>query len=269
MKKLIAASAMSVALSFGGALAVPVDVELQLLVDVSASVSPAEFDLQRDGYVAAFQSSTVQNAILNGDIGSIAVQLIYWSQFAVVAVDWTLIDSAATANAFATSIGNAARPPMAGADGVGMGTGIANAIDFGVSEFDFGGDNDFEGTELVMDVSGDGTENIVNAQGSQASADAVAEARDNALGAGVTSINGLPILGEEAGIVAFYTANVIGGDDPFVIPASSFGDFEPAITQKLAAEITGTNPVPLPMSAWLLLSTLGLFGLYVKLRKTA
>lgn len=36
---------------FGSALAVPVDVELALLVDVSGSISRSEFDLQRQGYV--------------------------------------------------------------------------------------------------------------------------------------------------------------------------------------------------------------------------
>ena len=39
--------------------AVPVDTELALLVDVSGSVSGAEFNLQRQGYIDAFNNPAV------------------------------------------------------------------------------------------------------------------------------------------------------------------------------------------------------------------
>ena len=69
------------------------------------------------------------------------------------------------------------------------------------------------------------------------------------MAAGIT-INGLPILGE-TGLLAWYTANIKGGPDSFIIPAASFSDFATAIQDKLVREITN---VPEPAS-------LGLFGL--------
>ncbi len=46
-----------------------VDTELQLLMDVSGSVSASEFNLQLQGYVDAFYSQAVQDAILDTSDG--------------------------------------------------------------------------------------------------------------------------------------------------------------------------------------------------------
>ena len=235
------------------AAAVPVDLELQLLVDVSGSVNDTEFDLQRQGYVDAFNSTAVQNAILDttgGRIGSIAAQFIYWSGSSEqsIGVDWTLIDSTTTAAQFATDIGNAARP-FSGF------TAPGSVLDFGAPLFT---DNGFEGDTLIIDVSGDGAQN----EGSD-----TATARDNALaGTGgndaIDRINGLPILGEP-GLQDFYADNIVGGIDAFLVAAASFQDFETALEQKLVGEITGEPPnteIPLPASMVMLLSALGGLG---------
>ncbi len=55
-----------------------VDLELVLAVDVSGSVDNAEFDLQVDGYMDAFRSAEVQNAIKNMPNG-IAVTMLFWT----------------------------------------------------------------------------------------------------------------------------------------------------------------------------------------------
>ncbi len=217
--------------------AVPVDVELQLLVDVSGSVDSNEFALQRDGYADAFRSSDVQDAITGGRLGSIAVQLIYFGTNQSIGVAWTQISSALEANAFADAIVAAARPENGS-------TGIGSAINFAFPLFS---NNGFEGDRLVLDVSGDGTSN---------SGPSVTGARDAALAAGVDTINGLPI--GSASLASYYDSNVIGGEDAFSISSSSFNEFETAITQKLATEIS-TPPVPLPAGAVLLLT--GLAGL--------
>ena len=80
-----------------------VDIELQLLVDISGSINTQEYDLQLQGYQAAFESSNVQNAIINGSEGQIAVQLIMWSgpSQQSVMIDWTLVDSASSADTLA------------------------------------------------------------------------------------------------------------------------------------------------------------------------
>lgn len=121
-----------VALSLGSrAEAVQVDLELSLLVDVSGSVSSSEFGLQRGGYSSAFRNSMIQNAIVDtsdGRLGAIAVNFIYWSTQQQETLGWTLIDSAASANAFADSIDAADRP-------FGGGTQPSSAIDFATPLF--------------------------------------------------------------------------------------------------------------------------------------
>ncbi|MGH9910234.1 MAG: DUF1194 domain-containing protein, partial [Nitrososphaerales archaeon] len=76
----------------------PVDLELQLLMDVSGSVDDTEFLLQRTGYSDAFKDPETLSRILGCGDGTIAVQLIYWSgEFEqVVAVDWTEISDSTT-----------------------------------------------------------------------------------------------------------------------------------------------------------------------------
>ena len=251
------AVAFAGALAFGEANAVSVDTELQLLIDVSGSVDATEFNLQQQGYVDAFLDPAVLTAIQAGDIGAIAVQAVYFGSTATVAVPWTLIDDEASAISFANAIGAAPRP------GVGPFTGLSNAIDFAVPQFT---DNGFEGSELVIDVSGDGAENVAAPFGSPAAAAAVSTSRTNALNSGVDQINGLPILGE-AGLESFYADNVIGGPNSFLIAANGFEDFDTAILEKLTTEIS--TEVPLPLSAWLLLTGVAALGAASRMRKAA
>lgn len=203
-----------------------VNLELSLLVDVSGSVDNNEFLIQRNGYANAFRSTAVKNAVAASPNG-IAVNFIYWSGSGQQqqAVAWTLIKTAADADAFANAVQATGRPFSGN-------TGIAGAINFARPLFF---NNDFEGTRLVMDISGDGEENVGTAAN-------LAQARTNALNQGIV-INGLAIGG--TGITNYYRNNVIGGTNSFAIGVDSFNDFEPAIVRKLEAEITA-NPVPAP-----------------------
>lgn len=223
--------------------AIPVALELQLLVDVSGSVDAGEFNLQKGGYVAAFQDPVIQAAIaaLAGS-GGIAVQYISWSgtNQQSVQVGWTQITDAASANAFAAAI-NATVRPFSG------NTAPGSAINFGTPLFL---NNGFEGTRLVMDVSGDGAQN----EGASTPA-----ARNAAVAAGIT-INGLPILGE-AGLAAWYAANIVsvGG---FQVNAVDFAAFTNAVKTKIGREITQT-----PEPGTLALFSLGLLGIGLMRRK--
>jgi hypothetical protein len=220
------AAAAWIGMQASAAQAVAVDVELQLLIDVSRSITDSEFVLQSGGYANAFLNPIIQNEILrvdNARIGSIAAQVIFWSKSSrqQVAVDWTLLDSSAAIDAFAGAI-NAAPRPFAGR------TAPGSAIRFGTPLF---ADNGFEGTSLVMDVSGDGVQN----HGANTS-----RARDDALAAGIDRINGLPIGGPE--VRDFYQSDVIGGTGSFAIMAADMDDFSDAIRDKLFFEISGADP---------------------------
>jgi hypothetical protein len=222
-------------LAGGQASATSVGLELMLLVDVSGSVNSTEYNLQKQGYVQAFQSAAVQSAIAASQLGSIAVTYIEWSGRSQqsIQVGWQLINDAASANSFATAINSTSRAfsgNTAIQDAIGkMYTGFGTEVG--------GTANGFESLRQVIDVSGDGADN------DSASFAAAGGGRNAAIAAGVDAINGLPILGEN-GLLTYYTTYVMGGNG-FVTPAANFADFGRAIEEKLVKEISN---VPEPSS---------------------
>jgi len=229
-----------------------VDVELQLLIDISGSVNSSEYQLQMDGYKAAFESSNVQSAIINGTNGKVAVQLIMWSGASQqeVMIDWTLVDSPATSSAFASAIETLARPFS------GM-TAIGNAINYGYTHFETNG---FQGLSQVIDVSGDGTSN---------SGMSPEDARDNAIAAGIDKINGIVITSNQK-VIDEYENKVVAGNNAFLLAPTTFEEFQSAIEVKIASEIEGVAPpgsivvsVPEPNSIILFLTALS-FIIYRK-----
>jgi hypothetical protein len=213
--------AVSFVLTAAGAFAAtPVAVQLVLSVDVSGSVSEDRFELQRQGYAAAFRDAQVLQAIQSTSSGSIAVAMAQWTgpSLHIVAVDWTLISDAASAERFASAIEAAPRALFGG------GTSISGAIDYAR---DMLARAPFQGERRVIDVSGDGSNN----RGRPAE-----DARDDAVRVGV-AINGLPILTIEPDLDEYYRRNVIGGPGAFVIAVQRYEDFAAAVRKKLITEI--------------------------------
>ena len=206
----------------GAIAATPVAVQLVLAVDVSGSVSQDRFELQRQGYAAAFRDAQVLQAIQSTSTGSIAVAMVQWTgpSLHVVAVDWTLISDRASAESVAAATEAAPRTLFGG------GTSISGAIDYAR---DMLAHAPFPAERRVIDVSGDGSNN----RGRPAE-----DARDEAVQAGV-AINGLPILTIEPELDEYYRRNVIGGPGAFVIAVRRYEDFAAAVRKKLITEIAG------------------------------
>src|SRR5262245_33893912 len=202
-----------------------VDLQLMLAVDVSGSVNAQRFELQKMGYVAAFQNRRVLNTILGGRNQAIAVTMMQWSGpfLQSQVVPWTVLKDESTVKGFAGAIESAPRMMYGG------GTSISGAIDSAVTLFP---QAPFKSERRVIDVSGDGSNNRGRS---------VSQARDEAVNAGIV-INGLPILAFEPYLDQYCKDYVIGGPDAFIIAAKSFETFAEAILMKLIIEIADLGP---------------------------
>jgi len=211
-----------------------VDVELVIAVDVSYSMDPDEQALQREGYITGLTSPEFLNALHQGSHGKVAITYFEWAgaNDQRIVVPWRLIDSPATAKAFADEIAHA---PYRRA----YRTSISGALRFAHPLFDSSG---FRGLRRVIDVSGDG----VNNQGVP-----VTIVRDEVLEKGIT-INGLPIMLKrpQPGSIdiedldVYYEDCVMGGAGSFVIPIKERDQFREATRTKLVLEIAGVTPEP-------------------------
>ena len=227
----------------------PVDLELVIASDVSTSMDIEEKRLQRDGFVAAFRSAEVQRAIARGARRRIAVVYVEWGSAdrQRVVVPWTLIDSPASAFAFAERLAGTFPGRLT------YGTALGNALAFGARLFER---NSYEGERWVIDVSGDGMSNR---------GEPLEVVRREGLARGIV-INGLPIVYRDAAetvpfgsvgvdeaatlslvsndeLVAYFETQVIGGPGAFVVPVKSRAHYAQAIRDKLVREIAGM-PAP-------------------------
>jgi hypothetical protein len=205
----------------------PVDLELVLAVDVSPSMEPDEQLLQRQGYIAAFRSEKVLDAIEQGAIGRIAVTYVEWggAESQNIVLPWTLIEGRKSAEEVAAALSQA--PPERF-----FGTSIAGALAFSTNLFK---ENGFAGERLAIDISGDGPNNV---------GPPVLPVRDAVVRHGVT-INGLPImirmdtgLYSITGLDFYYEDCVIGGPGAFIVVIKSRDQFRDAIERKLILEIS-------------------------------
>ncbi|AZO70587.1 MAG: DUF1194 domain-containing protein [Mesorhizobium sp.] len=214
-----------------------VDLELVLAVDVSSSMTRAEQQVQRDGYVSAFRHPDLARAIGSGARGAIAVSYLEWAgpAYQRVVLPWTIVSSADDAKRLAEALST--KPIVAEA-----GTSISGGL---LAAAGLLAHNQADGERRVVDISGDGPNNAGLP---------VEPIRDMLTSSGIT-INGLPVSLPHSGsngfqsfgrryLSLYYERCVIGGLDAFVIGIDDLAMFEVAIRRKLLLEIAGLPSRP-------------------------
>lgn len=191
---------------------------LQLGLDVSASVDPAEYRLQVEGLAAALIDPIVSDAFFNGP-GPVALSVFEWSgRFQQdIVIDWTLITREADLIAIADRIASAERGTQ------DYPTALGYALGFAATRFREAPDCLFQ----TLDISGDGQNNDGFPPGS---------AFEHFEFEGVT-VNGLAIGGASRLIEDYYAAEVIHGPGAFVEYALNHDHFAEAMQRKLEREL--------------------------------
>ncbi len=210
---------------------IEVDLELVLMVDVSRSMTPNELEIQRRGYAAALRSPAVWDAVQSGFLQRVAMSYVEWAGTQRTIVDWRLIETSDDLLAFADALSIEFDPAL-------RRTSISSALLYGAEAIR---DNAYDGLRRVIDVSGDGPNNLGRP---------VTRAREAVLAEGIT-INGLPLMTREGmgstwhldDLDRYYEACVIGGPGAFVIPVLDWDDFAEAVRRKLILEMVGA-PAP-------------------------
>lgn len=216
-----------------------VDLELILAVDISRSMDFDEQEVQRQGYVDAFHHRDVIDAITSGPAGRIVVTYVEWAGIGTprVVVPWMLIDGADSAAAFADAMAVAPLSRL-------RGTSISGGLHFSAAQFD---DNAFFGERRIIDVSGDGPNNM---------GVPVVPVRDEIIDQGII-INGLPVMIRPSpalgaynipNLDVYYEDCVIGGPGSFVVTVEDPSQFAVAIRRKLVLEIASRDLPVVPVA---------------------
>jgi hypothetical protein len=181
---------------------------LVLVVDRSNSIDDRELLLQRSAYVRLLSDKAVIRAL-----GNARVAIVEFDSRPEIVVEWT--DAASAAAIYERT------PPLGLRGQTGIGRAITSALSLLVGK----------SGHMVIDVSGDGRENVDSLLLAQARAAASERAIE---------INGLAILNEETpDLDAYYSRAVVTG---FVLPVEGRDDFYRALKRKLFFEVAGRSP---------------------------
>jgi hypothetical protein len=205
-----------------------VDVELILAVDASDSMSRNEMLIQRDGYIAALRSPEVAAAIMSR--GRVALAYMEWAgpRSQQIVVPWTILSEPEDGARFADRLAASPLKPGFDVPPWERGTAISEALKFAAGMFNA------QGASRVVDISGDGPQNIGGD---------LFIVHDWLVAEGVV-INGLPIVISpvpewRTPLDVYYEDCVIGGPGAFTIAVNHPSLFEEAIRRKLVLEIAG------------------------------
>ena len=136
-----------------------VNAELMLSIDVSGSVNSSEYQLQMQGYAAAFEDEDVIEQIENMPDG-LAVSVQFWSSKPAPALPWRVLKDEDDAEEFAEYLEDLSRSSSSTSsiwgNSIGSGTNITGAL---VEARNAILNNQYTGDAMVIDVSGDGKSN--------------------------------------------------------------------------------------------------------------
>jgi hypothetical protein len=225
-------AALMVAGGAGAATAqVPCRLALVLAMDISSSVDPLEDALQRGGLAQALRAPDVVDAILSQPDRPVALTMFEWSGRTQqdMVLPWVILQDEASIRAAANRIATSRRSYDA------FSTGIGHALHYAHDLLAQGPACDAR----VIDISGDGVNNDgPSARDTYRSLD-FSTITVNALAIEVQEIgtdHGLS-EGAEAGLAAYFQAEVIHGPAAFVEEAAGFEDVARAMRRKLLREL--------------------------------
>lgn len=213
-------AALVLALAPGTPAAADCQLALALALDVSSSVDAHEYALQRDGLAAALTAPKVRRALLANPLRWTNIAVYEWSgrtQQAIV-LDWTPIRSAEALDRVIAQIRSTQRSytefPTAVGYALAYGAGLMSRAPACERQ--------------VIDVSSDGINNDGFSPLTAYAHFPLAR----------VTVNALVILEGNAGLVEFFSAEVIRGPGAFVEIAPRFEGFERAMARKLFREIS-------------------------------
>lgn len=238
----------------------PVDAELVLLVDVTRSVSNAEFGQLMESFAQTFESAGVVDAIQAGTTGALAVSLVFYSHRnrQAVGVDWMQISDANSAATFAAALRATSRPFRQNQ------TGIANALERGagfIGDETGGPANLFESTTQGVFFVADGIDTHTQTPNGTTREEVLQGVRDDVLRDGVDVIGALTV-GAPGTVDDYFTQNVVGGQVGGIqgeaTNAVSYNNLVLTMQPTLVNFIGGI--VPEPGVAMLVLSSIPILG---------
>ena len=201
-------------------------VALVLAMDVSGSVSRAEYDLQMTGLADALGDPLVSEALVNAQA---LVALVQWSGRSrqKVSIPWRAMETHEDVAALRDEVVGMRRAYR------NYATAIGEVLDRAI---DLLGEAPRTCRRRVIDVSGDGASN----EGKRPHHVRARLAMED------ITVNGLAITGSEPNIVPYYRERVLFGGDAFLEVAEGYGDYPRAIRRKLVREVVqqvaGTEP---------------------------
>lgn len=200
-------------------LAVPAracDLALVLAVDVSGSVSPEEYEIQRRGLADALRDDVIAEALVRAEARLLVLQWTGQSRQRVT-IPWTTIDGFEALERFAAAVAEDPRVWRHYSTAIGEALMVALRA--------------FEAVPAcqrrVIDVSGDGRSNEgISPRGLRP-----------ALAAADVTVNALVIEGAQPDLGAYFRREVITGPGAFAVSANSHFDYPERIREKLLREV--------------------------------